>query len=141
MTEPIEPHELSGLLDGELTSQRAKEVRRSMEDDPKLLAEFERLQRFDNSWSAAASAAAFEPEIILPPQRNGQAGLFTGIVPALCVLLAARFLAKLDSTFTISVAVHLVLLLLIIAALIRINGMADPPSDRRGLVRLSQRGQ
>jgi anti-sigma factor RsiW len=127
MTDPIKPHELSGLLDGELTLQREKEIRRMMEEDAGLRAEFERLQRFDKAWSTAASQAAFQPDIILPPQGMAQAWWLTRLVPALCVLLAARLLPKLDSTFMLSVTVHAMVMLLVIAALIRVHGMADAP--------------
>ncbi len=128
MTEPIEPHELSGLLDGEVTPQRAEEIRRLMEEDAGLRAEFERLKRFDKAWSTAASQAAFRPDVILPPQVKAQAPWLTRLVPALCVLLVARLLSKLDSTFMLSVTVHATLLLLLIAALVRLHGSVDAPS-------------
>ncbi len=127
MTELIKPHELSGLLDGELTPQRAEEIRRLMDEDAGLRAEFERLQRFDKAWSTAGSQAAFLPEIILPPQGKARAWWLTRLVPGLCFLLAARLLPKLGPAFMLSLAVHAMVMLLVIAALIRVHEMTDAP--------------
>ena len=58
---PIDPAELSGLLDGELAPEREAEVRRALASDPKLAAEFERLRGFDSSARICAKTAEFAP--------------------------------------------------------------------------------
>ncbi len=65
----IDPAELSALLDGELTPQRAREVREEIERTPSLKVEFEQLRRADADCRARASSAEFRPAVKLPAKR------------------------------------------------------------------------
>jgi len=58
---PIDPAELSALLDGELPPDRAAQVRGTIDADPALQAEFQRLSALDARWFAAGASAAFQP--------------------------------------------------------------------------------
>jgi len=89
----IDPCEISGLLDGELSPERAAEVRAFIEADASARAEYQRLCRLHDVWSEAAASAAFQPRVRL----NGAASprVAVSVALGLVVLLAARFLPKL----------------------------------------------
>lgn len=95
MTKPVEAHELSGLLDGELDPQRAAEVRRALESDPELKAEFARMAGLEQRWSAAASRAAFWPSVALPEATAHAHRWIHAWAAFLPFLLVARCLSKL----------------------------------------------
>ncbi len=90
---PIDPMELSALIDGELSSSRAREVTAAIEQNPELRAEFDRLRLFHESCVRAAAAAAFTPRAInVSADRSNR----TALLPLLAgvALLAVRFLPK-----------------------------------------------
>ena len=119
MTEPIEPHELSGLLDGQLDPQRAAEVRRAIEVDPGLRAEFDRLSALDRAWSLAARQAAFRPQVAWPRDRGAPALRVAAVALALGALVAVRLLPKvLDSAFVHAMALHGLVLAGLVAGLV-----------------------
>ncbi len=89
--QPISPEELSALLDGELESDRAEEVRLAMSQDESLRRMYEQLAKTDNALASLAVGYQFEPRISLP-ETSPVAGLPVYSV-ALC-LLAVRVLAK-----------------------------------------------
>jgi anti-sigma factor RsiW len=62
---PIEPHLLSALLDGELPADEAQRVRRAVETDGDLRAEYERLKRLDADLVECARSLAFTPVVVL----------------------------------------------------------------------------
>jgi anti-sigma factor RsiW len=57
--------ELSALLDGELPTRRADEVRHALRADPALAGAFENLARLDAAWKAQAAGLAFRPRASL----------------------------------------------------------------------------
>lgn len=63
---PISPEEVSALLDGELTPDRAEEVRRAMVEDEQLRRIYERMASADSALSSFAAACQFEPHLSLP---------------------------------------------------------------------------
>jgi len=91
---PIENHELSGLIDGELSPERTAEVRAAIEADPKLCGEFERLAALHADWSAAAAGAAFQPRAVRLPRPP--MSLAAAVAAALAMLIV-RFLPKFTS--------------------------------------------
>jgi anti-sigma factor RsiW len=95
MTRPVEEHEISALIDGELDEPRAAEVRTAIQQDPAIRAQYERLAAADRTWSAAAATAQFQPAITQEhaPARNGD---WTSAIIAAATLLAAvaRMLSK-----------------------------------------------
>jgi hypothetical protein len=62
---PIDPAELSALLDGELPARRAQEVRHALRVDPALASAFESLARLDGACKAQAAGLAFTPGVSL----------------------------------------------------------------------------
>jgi anti-sigma factor RsiW len=62
----VDPAELSALLDGELSAERAAEVRRAITQDTALRREYEQLARLDADLKATARAAVFQPRVQIP---------------------------------------------------------------------------
>jgi anti-sigma factor RsiW len=93
----VQDHELSGLLDGELSPARALEVRAAIGADPALRSEYESIARLDARLSELAEGAAFAPEVSLPLHDARQMGSvhWLAIVAIVLALMAIRFLPKL----------------------------------------------
>lgn len=81
---PVEPAELSALLDGELSPDRADQVRQALATDPTLRRQFERLAALDVRWRSAAELAAFRPHVTAP--ARSRAGVLVGTALALVTL-------------------------------------------------------
>jgi len=88
---PIDPEELSALLDGELPEPRSEEVRRALEQDPVLREEYERFVAFDADWKREAQAARFRPRVRIPVASRRWKIPVAGLVLALA---AFRLLIK-----------------------------------------------
>jgi anti-sigma factor RsiW len=90
---PVEPWELSGLLDGELDAARAREVEAQLASDPALRAEFAELSRLDAACRAAAASAAFAPAIRMPRESIKVPGFV--LIGAVALLVAWRIAPRL----------------------------------------------
>lgn len=104
---PVLPEELSGLIDGELDTSRAREVQSQIAIDSVLRAEFERLVEIDAKWRASAAAAAFVPAIRLPPVAaplSSAAVLTTLSVGLICLRMAPKWLESLTVGFGVQAA-------------------------------------
>jgi len=67
---PVEPEELSALIDGELDPPRAAEVELLIAADEDLRAALASLRELDTQWRAAAQMSVFVPRIrVAQPQR------------------------------------------------------------------------
>lgn len=90
---PIDPAELSGLLDGELTAARAQEVRQAFGADPQLRASYDALCGLDDQLQRCAAAIRFEPgrPVIARPARRGG-----WLVAVVILLVAIRAASKLS---------------------------------------------
>jgi hypothetical protein len=63
---PISPEEISALLDGELTLNRAEEVRQAIVEDEYLRQIYEQMAITDSDLSSFAAECQFEPHVSLP---------------------------------------------------------------------------
>ncbi len=63
---PVSPEEISALFDGELTPDRAEEVRRAVVEDEGLRRIYEQMVGMDRALSSFAAACQFEPHVSLP---------------------------------------------------------------------------
>lgn len=122
---PVQPEELSALLDGELDTARAAEVRAQIQMDPALRLEFETLSASDAAWRAAADAGAFAPAVSLPVQAEADAsasgegsGWLTALAVAMGGLVVARAVLKLAGSDALGFALPTVSLLLLIAVVV-----------------------
>jgi anti-sigma factor RsiW len=94
----IDPAELSALLDGELTPERACEVREEVERNPSLKTEFERLRCADADCRARASAAEFTPAVKLPAKHSSSpSASWVFIVVALAALRVFSLMVPTDA--------------------------------------------
>jgi hypothetical protein len=123
---PIEPEEISGLLDGELTQQRADEVRRAIGEDESLGAIYRRLAAMDKDLKRCAEAAMFEPRVSIADTPTTR-GIELAYVTVL--LLAARALVKF-LPFAVGIGLETVALVLVVSWVIVRLVKAAEPDDR-----------
>lgn len=113
---PVQPEELSALLDGELDTRRTAEVERQIAADPQLQAEFELLAGLDEDWRAAARTAAFAPEVRIPA-----AGRWNGWALTLAVaigLVGVRAGVRLIEPVVIAFAFQALVLAAVLAGVV-----------------------
>ncbi len=88
---PIDPAELSALLDGELSQSRADEVRAALAADATLREAYERLVALDADCQAKAAAALFQPRVQFSPDAFPARYLvFAGVIGLLLLRLALK---------------------------------------------------
>ena len=130
---PIQPEELSALLDGELDAARAAQVRAAIQMDPVLREEFDALSAADAAWGAAADSAAFTPAVMLsidtttraPAEAKGS-GWLAALTVAIASLIGVRIALKLAGSDALAFGLPMVSLLLLVAAVIDLTrGMAS----------------
>lgn len=63
---PISPEEVSALFDGELTPDRAEEVRRAIVENEELHRLYQQMASADSALRSFAAACRFEPRLSLP---------------------------------------------------------------------------
>ena len=94
---PIDPMELSALLDGELSPERADQVRRAIAEDESLRREYEELAALDADLKARAQAAVFAPRVsFLDAAALPGAAVFAPLplIIVVLALMAARLALK-----------------------------------------------
>ena len=89
---PVDPVELSALIDGELSPGRAAEVRQAIETDEALRRQYERLVMLDAELKEEAQSAAFLPRVTLPEAR---APHWWPLIPIALLLVALRIASKI----------------------------------------------
>ena len=121
---PIDPAELSALLDGELTPSRADEVRAALEHDPALKAEFEQLRQFDDTCRQAASTASFQPLVTIGVQPDA----WSWAVPVMLggAILTVRFLPKMWDLAMLGPLLHIVVLAIVLWWIVRLASRDAP---------------
>jgi hypothetical protein len=116
----IDPVELSGFIDREMTEERSEEVRQLVANDASLQEELKSLSRADLHWRDAARSAAFRVEI--PLHRDRVLTISTAqAAPLIAFLLAIRFLPRLVSSLTLGFALNGIGLALVIACVIALS--------------------
>ena len=124
---PIDPAELSALLDGELPADRAEEVRRAIAQDPALRRQYDRLAGMDADFRACASAAVFRPQVSIPAAASVPE---LGIVPLAILMVVVRAAAKLLPA-ALGIGVQIVVLVLIVGWVMRRIVRASEEEARR----------
>ncbi len=119
---PIDPMEVSALVDGELTPQRAAEVRQAIAHDAALREVYEQFTMVDADLNRYAVASAFNPRVSL----SSAAGTGRLYLPHIVLaLLAARLIAKL-APLGFGIALQTVILLTLLAWIVaRLVRLAD----------------
>jgi len=110
---PVEFEELSALLDGELTRERAAAVRRGLEADAVLREEYACLANLDERLRATAAGAAFVPRIDMPKwsaPRLRRIGIC-----AVAGLTLMRLAPKYLNSVSIGLAVNCVVLVMLLS--------------------------
>jgi anti-sigma factor RsiW len=88
---PIDRTEISALLDGTLSPERADEVRRALGEDESLQREYEQLAALDVDLKTYARAMMFKPRVSLP---ESPAVLRFPVPLVVSVLLLLRVIVK-----------------------------------------------
>jgi len=114
---PVQPAELSALLDDELEIGRREEVEMALASDPALRAQFLTLKSADHQWRSAAHAASFQPQIDLGPQDSAQHPAFL-ITLGLIALIIVRFAPKFIDALPFGIVLHVVALLVLLHRLV-----------------------
>jgi anti-sigma factor RsiW len=83
---PIDPAEISGLLDGELSPARADEVRQAIAENAALRQLHDTLVSLDLEWKAAAATAEFHPHTAPSGDREYLRVKSVAVVAGLLVL-------------------------------------------------------
>lgn len=122
---PVDESELSGLLDGELDPERAAAVRRAIENDPALKAQFEQLTKLDGACRRSAEQAAFAPRVVMPTAPSSQAeNSFqinsASVAAALIALVAIYFAPKMLSGLVVGMSLHVVALVVVLWIISRV---------------------
>ena len=115
---PIEPEELSALLDGELPPDRADHVRRAMAEDPALRRLCDQLAALDAGLKARASAMVFQPRLNLAEVLAEEGTPVLGRALLVGVSLVLLRLAVRLAPLAVGAAVHAALLALALAWLL-----------------------
>lgn len=118
---PVQPEELSALLDGELDPRGAREVEAQMAAQPELRAQFEALSAADAAWRRAAASAAFAPDVRLPASLDAPvvdtAGL-NALGLSIVALIAVRIVLKLIGSEALTLALPALSMALLIGAVV-----------------------
>lgn len=87
---PIDPAEISALLDGELPRQRADQVRRAIAEDEALGREYEKICALDGDLKVYAQSVAFRPRVSVSAAPASRIPL----IPLAFACLLLRFVLK-----------------------------------------------
>lgn len=133
----VQDEELSALLDGELGSQRAEEVRAMIQADSRLLTRFESLQKLDARLWRAGEQAAFNPDVSVPADAVSGTPVWqwaAGIAVVLS-LITVRLLPKLVELSLLGLALQLAACAAMVFVIIRMAHESEPlttPTLRAG---------
>lgn len=124
---PIEPAEISALLDGELSGQRADEVRRAIAEDESLRQVYEKLADLDGDLKACAAQAAFRPRVSI----RAPSALGVRVLAMAALMLLVRLTVKL-LPFGLAEVLELAVLALVVGWLLT-GLLRASEEDRRRL--------
>lgn len=130
---PIDPAELSALIDGELDDSRAAEVRAALAGDEALRARYAELTGADAHLRSIAAGVELSPRIRLPSRSAAPAARPAVLWPALpvVVIAAAWLTGKLTEPGFLSVAASalafLVMLLYVVPLILKGEDGPDAP--------------
>jgi anti-sigma factor RsiW len=111
---PVQPEELSALIDGELDARRAAEVEAQIASDEGLRATFESLRDLDSRWRAAARTVVLAPQVHLPAPARWSGGWIPAIAIA-AALVSVRIATRLIDTTTMAFALQAFVLAIVLA--------------------------
>ncbi len=127
---PIQPEEISAFIDGELDVERTQAVEEAMAQDAALRAQLAELKRTDILWKSAARSAAFSPAVNFTTPRQSIAGSRPAITALVVVLLALRFLPKLDDVVVLGIVLHCLALAIILPWLFVADRGGEEPTQK-----------
>ena len=124
---PVQPEELSALIDGELDPQRALAVEAQIAADPVLKREFDELCGLDDRWRDAAWTSNFPVQVLPVAPAAWRSYLAMGAV--VIVLLGVRAAARLIDPWPVALTLQCVALISILVWLTRAARQRDSVSQ------------
>ncbi|MHC4407178.1 MAG: anti-sigma factor [Planctomycetota bacterium] len=118
---PVDPAELSAFLDGELSPERAEQVRCAIAEDSELRRVFEELSAVHRNLMTCAVAARFQPRISLAKSRSFPALGILGLALAMLILRLAVKLLPLGVGVAFQATALLLVLLWVFFCLVRLT--------------------
>lgn len=116
--QPIEPAELSAYLDGELDSNRARDVAIALATDPALRARYDALANVDAAWRTAVLAAQFTPAVQFEKRKALDISVPILAIVLIC-LVALLLLSKIDDVMEWSLVLHSIVLTIALPWIVR----------------------
>ena len=110
---PVQPEELSALIDGELDPTRAAEVQSQIEANSELRTVFRALSAQDDSWRTAARTATFVPQVHL--SRGGRSNGWLLQLATTAALVGVRIAVRTTDTTVIAFAFQALVLVAVFA--------------------------
>ena len=113
---PVQPEEISALLDGELAPGRAEEVRRAIAEEQGLREVYQQMADMDGDLISYAAECQFNPRLSLP---SDVPAFHISIWPVAFCLFAVHILAKLLPVSS-GIGIQLVALALLVGWFLRL---------------------
>ena len=118
---PVDPAEVSALLDGELSAERAEQVHRAMTKDSELRCVFEELSAVHRDLTTCAVAARFQPQISLARSTSFPVVAVFGFAAVVLILRVTAKLVPLGVGVAIQAAALALFLWWVLSCLVRLS--------------------
>lgn len=127
----VQEEELSALIDGELSPERAEEVRVMLQTNPALREQFAVLGKFDAQLWRAGEDAAFSAEITFPakPLVTGSVRMWPLGIGVALALVVIRLLPKLIDLPTLGVSLQVAACAAILSIIIKMTRELAPSGN------------
>lgn len=110
--------ELSAFLDGELASDRVKQIEEMLVTDGRLREELESLRKLDVQFRAAARTAAFPISVQLPETSVTSKAAVGTVAMLVLALVVVKMAPKFVGGFAFGIALHSVALSVVLIGVI-----------------------
>ena len=127
---PIDPAEISALIDGELPPERAQEVRRAIAEDASLRRVYDELAAIDAHLTASAARTMFQPEVVLPGAVTGDS---SRVFLTAMLLVVLRLVMKLASP-ELATGMAIVMLVIVVGWVLQRLAQASEEECRHWVV-------
>ena len=118
---PIDPSEISALLDGELSLERAEQVRRAIAEDSEMRRVFEELSAVHRDLIVCAVAARFQPQITFAKSSSFPPVSILGLGLAMLILRLTVKLLPLGVGVAFQATALVLVLLWVFFCLVRLT--------------------
>jgi len=118
---PVDPAEISALLDGELSPERTEQVRRAIAEDSELRREFDELSVVHTDLTRCAVATRFQPRLPFLKNTSPPAIAIVGLGLAMLILRLTVKLIPLGVGVAVQSTALVLVLLWVFHCLVRLT--------------------